>query len=148
MESPSAPRPPDQVHSSTHTLPRCFIGRWVRLPSGVCHQSVPSLHAAAGLFGLIRAALPIFSQVPLLLNPEPDSCVPRQTQGPGCPQVRLQDAGREGEVRHTFPHQQLRTPSTDRWKQTGWSRTVGQTGSVSPRDGGHFTTGRWPVSGQ
>lgn len=82
--------------SSTIKLARCFIGLRVRLPSGICHQSMPSLYAKVSLFGLIRGVLPIFSQVPVLLNQELDSCFPWQTQGPGCPELPLVDGGRNG----------------------------------------------------
>lgn len=82
--------------SSTIKLARCFIGLQVRLPSGICHQSMPSLYAKVSLFGLIRGVLPIFSQVPVLLNQELDSCFPWQTQGPGCPEFPLVDGGRNG----------------------------------------------------
>lgn len=92
----SMPWKPDLVLSSTITLARCFIGLRARLPSGICHQSVPSLYAKVSLFGLIRGVLPIFSQVPVLLNQEPDSCFPWQTQGPGCPELPLVDGGRKG----------------------------------------------------
>lgn len=65
------------------------------------------LHAKVGLFGLIRGALPIFSQVPVLLNQELDSCFPWQTQGPTCPELPLLDGG-VGEAwrfpREEFPH--------------------------------------------
>lgn len=82
--------------SSTIELARCFIGPGVRPPSGICHRSVPSLHAKVSLFGLIRGVLPIFSQVPVLLNQELDSCFPWQTQGAGCPELPLVDGGRNG----------------------------------------------------
>lgn len=89
----SVPQKPDLVLSSTIMLARCFIGLRVRLPSGICHQSVPSLYAKVSLFGLIRGVLPVFSQVPVLLNQKPDSCFPWQTQGPGCPELPLVDGG-------------------------------------------------------
>lgn len=92
----SMARKPDLVLSPTITLARCFIGLRAWLPSGICHQSVPLLHAKVSLFGLIRGVLPIFSQVPVLLNQEPDSCFPWQTQGPGCPELPLVDGGEEG----------------------------------------------------
>lgn len=79
--------------SSSIELARCFIGPGVRPPSGICHRSVPSLYAKVSLFGLIRGALPIFSQVPVLLNQELDSCFPWQTQGAGCPELPLVDGG-------------------------------------------------------
>lgn len=84
--------------SPTMKLARCFIGLRARLPSGICHQSIPSLYAKVSLFGLIRGVLPIFSQVPVLLNQELDSCFPWQTQGPGCPELPLADGvgGRGG----------------------------------------------------
>lgn len=102
----SMPWKPDLVHSSTITPARCFIGLRARLPSGICHQSVPSLHAKVSLFGLIRGALPIFSQVPVLLNQEPDSCFPWRTQGPSCRELPLADRGRKGArtlPEETFP---------------------------------------------
>lgn len=77
----------------TIELARCFIGPGVRPPSGICHRSVPSLYAKVSLFGLIRGVLPIFSQVPALLNQELDSCFPWQTQGTGCPELPLVDGG-------------------------------------------------------
>lgn len=83
-------------------LARCFIGLRARLPSGICHQSMPSLHAKVSLFGLIRGVLPIFSQVPVLLNQELDSCFPWQTQGHGCPELPLVDGG-EGGGSGAFP---------------------------------------------
>lgn len=73
--------------SSTIMLARCFIGLWVRLPSGICHQSVTLLYTKVSLFGLIHGVLPIFSQVPVLFNQDPDSSFPWQTQGPGCPKL-------------------------------------------------------------
>lgn len=51
------------------------------------------LHAKVGLFGLIRGALPIFLQVPVLLNQELDSCFPWQTQGSACPELPPLDGG-------------------------------------------------------
>lgn len=82
-------------------LARCFIGLWVRLPSGICHQSVTLLYTKVSLFGLIHGVLPIFSQVPVLLNQEPDSCFPWQAQGTGCPELPLVDEGENGS--HTTP---------------------------------------------
>lgn len=96
FQKPSTPRKPDLQLSPTSTLARCFIGPWARLLSGICHQSVPSLSAKVGLFGLIRGALLVFSQVTVLLNQEHESCFPWQTQDPGCPELPLQDDGREG----------------------------------------------------
>lgn len=51
------------------------------------------LHAKVSLFGLIRGALPIFSQVPVLLNQELDSCFFWQTQGSACLELPLLDGG-------------------------------------------------------
>ena len=56
---------------------------------------MPSLYAKVSLFGLIRGVLPIFSQVPVLLNQEPDSCFAWQTQGPGCLELPVVGEGEE-----------------------------------------------------
>lgn len=48
---------------------------------------MPILYTGVTLFGLIRDVLPIFSQVPVLLNQEPDSCFAWQTQASGCPEL-------------------------------------------------------------
>lgn len=101
----SMPWKPDLVLHSTITPARCFIGLQAWLPSGICHQSVPSLYAKVSLFGLIRGVLPIFSQVPVLLNQEPDSCFPWQTQGPGCPELPLVDCGEEGKGAPLLPEE-------------------------------------------
>lgn len=97
-QTETQPKPPCHENayltlSPTMKLARCFIGLRARLPSGICHQSMPSLYAKVSLFGLIRGVLPIFSQVPVLLNQELDSCFPWQTQGPGCPELPLADGG-------------------------------------------------------
>lgn len=91
-------------------LARCFIGLRARLPSGICHQSMPSLYAKVSLFGLIRGVLPIFSQVPVLLNQELDSCFPWQTQGPGCPELPLVDGGGGRGWPGGIPIQSVRSP--------------------------------------
>lgn len=74
-------------------LARCFIGLRACLPNGIFHQSATIRYTGVTLFGLIRGVLPIFSQVPVLLNQEPDSCFAWQTQGSGCPELPLVDGG-------------------------------------------------------
>lgn len=81
------PWKPDLAPSSSIVLAGCFIGPWVCLPNGIFHQSMPILYTGVTLFGLIRDVLPIFSQVPVLLNQEPDSCFAWQTQASGCPEL-------------------------------------------------------------
>lgn len=72
---------------------RCFTGPGVATVEWHLSSEHALLHAKVGLFGLIRGALPIFSQVPVLLNQELDSCFPWQTQGPACPELPLLDGG-------------------------------------------------------
>lgn len=53
-----------------HQVSKVFYRSVVWLPSGICHRSMPSYDSKAGLFGLIRGVLPIFSQVSALFNQE------------------------------------------------------------------------------
>lgn len=77
-----------------HQVSKVFYRSVVWLPSGICHRRMPSYDPKASLFGLIRAVLPIFSQVSALFNQELYTCFPWQAQSLGCPEPPLVDGGR------------------------------------------------------
>lgn len=78
-----------------HQVSKVFYRSVVWLPSGICHRCMPSNDPKAGLFGLICAVLPIFSQVSALFNQELYTCFPWQAQSLGCPEPPLVDGGEE-----------------------------------------------------